>query len=244
MIKFINLQQKLSELISSQDSTSQTSLKNDVLTQVYGSDNRGRTRGVGRLSKMKVNAIAPIRTEIEKVVQRNNVQLEEKFDRSVNEIKHTLNTFLEKFSSSQSFAHQNFTPQVPPQQFSHQVPPQQFSPQQFVPQQFSPNFSPSPQLSHRSSTPSNISPSNPTPSQAQQCEILNLHLQKIAIGEIVPGAVVHCRALQEYERKVHVICVEPGSENETVYLGSQGSQNTIKEFEGSYVAWPLILLKF
>lgn len=51
------LHQNLNELKSNQDSTSYVSLNNDALTQVFGKDKKGRTRGVGPMSTNKMKAI-------------------------------------------------------------------------------------------------------------------------------------------------------------------------------------------
>ena len=59
----------MTELRSSQDSSNPTTLDDDALTRHYGKDKNGRTRGVGAMSKTKLKAILPIRSEIEKEIK-------------------------------------------------------------------------------------------------------------------------------------------------------------------------------
>ena len=65
------------ELRSSQESSNPTTLEDDALTRHYGKDKNGRTRGVGAVSRTKLKAILPIRSEIEKVIKQSNVQMEQ-----------------------------------------------------------------------------------------------------------------------------------------------------------------------
>ena len=98
------------------------------------------------------------------------------------------------------------------------------------------------------SNPSDLAiPSHPIPTSSSSCDIFCLtNLKKIATGVIVstatPGVVVHGHVLLDYERKVHVIDVISGEEQQVLYLGSQGCATTIKETEGGWVVWPIWLL--
>ena len=94
----------MTELRSSQDSSSPSTLDDDALTQVYGKDKRGRTHGVGLVSRTKLKIILLIRLEIEKVVKQSNVQIEQ----DMHEIKNSFNLLLRAYYEDQNFLPNNF----------------------------------------------------------------------------------------------------------------------------------------
>ncbi|KAM7507987.1 hypothetical protein LguiA_018440 [Lonicera macranthoides] len=60
--------EQINAIRSSQDEASKGSIDTDALTQHFGKDNRGRTRGVGSsVSRTKLKATLPVRNELEKV---------------------------------------------------------------------------------------------------------------------------------------------------------------------------------
>lgn len=70
--------------------------------------------------------------------------------------------------------------------------------------------------------------------------------KNIAMGKIeavTPGTMVHAGKMETLEVKLSVCSVYPGMLNELVHLDQQGGNTIIAEFEGSYIAWPVYLLK-
>lgn len=68
----------------------------------------------------------------------------------------------------------------------------------------------------------------------------------IAMGKIeavAPGMIVHTRKMIAPEFKLSILYVYLGMRDEPVYLGQQGGIKSIREFEGSYIVWPIYMLK-
>ena len=66
---------------------------------------------------------------------------------------------------------------------------------------------------------------------------------EVIVSTATTRTIVHGHRLVEFERKVLVIDVIPGEEGQSLYLQSQGCATNIKETEGSWVVWPIWLLK-
>ena len=75
------LQEQINAIRSTQDKACKGSIETDALTQHFGKDKRGRTRGVGStVSRTKLKATLPIRNELEKMkasVQSTNDTLDD-----------------------------------------------------------------------------------------------------------------------------------------------------------------------
>ena len=105
------LQQRVKELSSGHGSSSHASLEDDALTQVFGKDSRGRTRGVGRICKGKVKAIQPVKSNIDMVLNSN-----QHLEKVVYGMQDTLTNFIAAFNNSQKLSLPQSTPmQVSPQ---------------------------------------------------------------------------------------------------------------------------------
>ena len=196
------MQQKLNELKSSQDSASYTSLDNDALTQAFGKDKKGRTRGVGPVSKSKVKAIILIQLEMQNMENNMMNEISKKFEEVNSNMQFNMQLILKAVSS---------TSQV------------------FSPPQFSPNYGSTRPLQTPSPSPSTTP--IPTFSIPQLVKLKDLSNKRIiAEGFIEPveaGTVVHHRRILEFERKVNVIRIL-GDDSEPLYLDVQGCATTIE----------------
>ena len=85
----------MSELRSSQGSSSQNNIDTDALTAFRGKDTRGATRGVGPVSKSKLKAIAPIVSQLTRAKTR-----EEKHDEDMAFLKSSVTMLLSAFESN------------------------------------------------------------------------------------------------------------------------------------------------
>jgi len=129
------LQQRVEDIRSSQGENTQTDLDSDALTQVFGKDKRGRTRGVGsKVSRTKLKHTYPIVSELQLVkydVTNQNAKIgsmEKNMDVMQDSIKLLLSSVQELL---------NRTPPAPSsQQFPFSVPGVVHSAPQQIPSMF------------------------------------------------------------------------------------------------------------
>ncbi|KAM7487801.1 hypothetical protein LguiB_025285 [Lonicera macranthoides] len=223
---------RIAEIKSHQDKYSQADLETDALTQVLGREKRGRTRGMGRISKTKLKAIRPFVSELENV--KNEVNQQKSMVANVE------STFSEKMDTIINLL-QNRTPQPLPFSFA--------GPSRSIPTQVPSSFA-TPPPNALAQVPSSFTTANQSSSSAADTGYHHIrdlkNVKHIAMGKIEEmgsGKTVHNRALVAHEAKVRVICVYPGNENEPVYLGQQGSADNLGKCAGSYVVWPIYLLE-
>lgn len=219
-------QAKIAELQDSQGGdSSSTDIDNDPLTQVFGRDKSGRTRGVGsKVPMSKFKATQPVVSEIGRL------------RREVKDQGSLLHTIVCQMKD-QSTLLQTLVKGRPSSDLDVHSPGSGHSASMK-----------GTALGEGSSSQSMNPNYSPIPAHKGYYYLRDLrnenNIAMVRIESVTPGTLVHGRKLQCPEAKVNIEYIYPGFENEPVYLGKQGGAECLADFgNGSFIAWPTYLLK-
>ncbi|KAM7514883.1 hypothetical protein LguiA_004466 [Lonicera macranthoides] len=207
--------EQINAIRSSQDEASKGSIDTDALTQHFGKDNRGRTRGVGSsVSRTKLKATLPVRNELEKVKAEV---------RSTNDMMSYILKVVQGLDPS--FNRESGG--------SHSRPNGEAG-----------GIQPTLHGLEKSATGSPSTPTS-GPSKCYKLLNLDgsKPIAQVVMMKTAPGSLVHGRPMLSFEVKVNVIKVFPGMGDEPIWKGNQGGVDTLAESEGGFLVWPKYLME-